>query len=128
MFHSRCIWGTFYAPCTHSWLCAACLVHHYLSFFDVDRREWLAVFVLAYNASSAMHTIRYKQEVRLVSLKHARVRLVDVKDELGIKSLPVNHSVVELANGVRRYRVDAAPEMNFHSLPQVVRARGVSEP
>ena len=77
MFHSRCIWGTFYAPCTHSWLCAACLVHHYLSLFDVDRREWIAVFVLAYNASSAMHTIRYKQEVRLVSLKHARVRLVD---------------------------------------------------
>ena len=59
---------------------------------------------------------------------YAGLRLVDVKDELGIKSLPVNHSVVELVNGVRRYRVDAAPEMNFHSLPQVVRARGVSEP
>ena len=79
------------------------------------------MYVSSFNHSTGMHTLRYKQEVRILHLKTVRVRLSDRKEEMGISSIPINSSVVEITAGIRKYK-PATDKPNDHTLPQVVSA------
>lgn len=85
------------------------------------------MFVVAFNSATGMHTLRYKQETRVLRLRTLRVRLSGMKEETGVSSLPTNSSVMEITAGIRKFK-PVTDRPNDHTLPQVVSAMTLNHP
>ena len=108
------------------WICGSCLVNTNLQCFDPDLRQWIDVFVIAFNATTNLHTIKFQQDLRSVRLRHMRVREVPemMDPEAHTDNTLTNTSIMEMRNGVRCYKgsegIQDISKWNYHSLPQVV--------
>lgn len=110
---------------TRFWLCPLCLVHKHIELFDDDLKEWISVYVVGYHPSSNQHAIKRQQNIVLLHLGQYRVRLMRQTDntEAHIENTPTNASVIEIDNGIRKYRYsqsDCFEMMNYHNQPQIV--------
>ena len=108
------------------WICGSCLVNTNLQCFDPDLRQWIDVFVIAFHATTNLHTIKFQQDLRSVRLRHMRVREVPemMDPEAHTDNTLTNTSIMEMRNGVRCYKgsegIQDISKWNYHSLPQVV--------
>lgn len=132
------------------WYCATCLVHKFIQIYDVELKKyvlivyfgyfgyfdsftefhlisrWQDAYVCSYHFGSRQHVIKQFQRIRSISLRHYRVRLCKDMDnqDAHIAHAKSNNSVVEVHQGVRRYRctedMNQVEEMDYHSFPQVV--------
>lgn len=137
-FHFRCIWGEFYlgeernwrkalrAP--RKWICGSCLVKRNIMIYYAYRNEWLNVFVMSYNHRTRSHIVKWRQDMRVISLGNWRVRLCEDTDtfEQNIENTTSNESVIikNNNNGIRSYKQmsewNKVESLGYHTFPQIV--------